>query len=353
MQKLTRNRIVLLAAMVIVLATAVFCLMRRNNPGVGFLRALSNSTQNQADSSETAAGVNVSSNLSGSPRGPQSSDAAVLLEEWLSSPAKSDGTGTAEIFGAIIQSLRNYPNGNAAFYQRVKQLLEDRALDLGRKQELISMLDRAATPAAFELLAALAQHNLPADLKRAVLNAISNAGEYYWDKQASLQIAPMLQQMWLQSNDVDLLRSVAAALAKIGDAASVNTLMQVAMRNSSSVTDIEGSSDPRASAAWMALQRLRDPEVVPVILEQLRSSTNTLEMSLSADLLASMGTVEGTQALLSWAQGAGDNYVPIVREAVARIGTYDCIQYLKSALAQNPGFNSGLIKAAFLSKVKA
>jgi hypothetical protein len=284
--------------------------------------------------------------------GSQDGDALNLLEEWLQSIGKNDGNNGAINIYIVIPSLRNNPNGNTAFYQRVRQVLERSSIDNAKKQELIMALDRAATPAAARLLAELSQLNLPTGLRQSVLGALANIGEYYWDKQSLATVIPTLQQLWLQSEDPELLRSVATALAKIGDAASINVLLQIVLSDTKSMNDIEHSNDPRTLAAWFALQRLQNPDAVPVLQKNLQSSVNLFEASISANLLAGMGSNDAVQALLSWAEGAGDKYAPVVRNAFARIGIEDSRQYIRSVLDQNPVFKSNLVRSAIIATLK-
>jgi hypothetical protein len=284
--------------------------------------------------------------------GSQTGNGVVLLEEWLKLIVNNDGSNPVDLMQEMIQSLHGNPNGNAAFYQRARQVLEVGSIDAFKKQELIMALDRAATPAAIQLLAEWSQRELPANLKQSVMNAIAHVGDYYWEKQLLPEVVPILQQLWLQSEDPELLKAVAMAMANAGGAASINSLMETVLNNSKSLADIEHSNNPRVAAAWSSLQGLHNPDVVPALQRELQSGTSSLEVSVFAELLGGMGNIEATQALLSWAQGAADKYASIAHDAFAKTPTYDCLEYLNSALAQNPAFKSSLVKAAVLSALK-
>jgi len=132
---------------------------------------------------------------------------------------------------------------------------------------------------------------------------------------------PLFSSSGLNSDDPEALRAAAAALAKVGDAASINVLMDAVLSKSNSLADVENSSDARISAAWSALRSLYNPEVVPTLQSRLESGASSLEVSMAASLLAGWGTVEtpeARQALLSWAKGAGDELAPIARHAFAK-----------------------------------
>jgi hypothetical protein len=360
MMKLTWRRIALFGALVLVLAAVGAYVLRDFGFAWNPLNGRNGAVQQNATAASdqgTPGGMAAGSGnaypvAGGRSAGSQSGVALGLLEEWVKSITKNEGSGAPELIQSIMQSLHDNPNGNAAFYQRLRQVIEDQSIDASRKLELIAALDRAATPAALQLLVELSQGNLPANLKQVALNAIAHTGEYYWDKQSLAQVAPVLQQLWLQSEGPELLRSVAMAMAKVGDAASINALMETVLNNSRSLADIEHSNDPRISAAWAALKGNQSPGLIPVLQGELQSSTNGLQASVAANLLAGMVQVEATQALFSWAQGAGDKYATVAGEAFAKIQTYDSLQFLNSALAQNPPFKSNLVRTAILAAVK-
>ena len=355
--KLTWKRFVLFGALILALATAGVYLLRdyglTRNPFNRRSGEIPQQNTAPALSVQIAPGSDASNAASRSQLADLQLDEAVAqLEDWLKLTPGNVGSINHDFVRALMQSLHNNPQGNAAFYVRIRQLLGDPNIDSARKQELIAALDRAASPVAVQLLSELSRQNLPAELKQSVLIALSNVGDYYWDKASFAEAVPILTELWSQSEDPELLRSVASALGKVGDAASINILMETALSGAGSIADIERSGDPRISAAWSALKNLHNDDVIPILQTILESDANNLRTSISANLLAGMGSIESTQALISWAQGAGDGYAPIAREAFSRIGTYDSLQYLNSVLAQNPSFKSKQVQTAIMSVLK-
>jgi hypothetical protein len=285
----------------------------------------------------------------------ESGDAVGWLQNWQDSIKKNDPSIVRGSPLEVAQSLRNNVGSNEPFYANIRQILMDPSIDDVKKRELIFTLDRTATLASFQFLTELSRMNLSPSLKEAVLKAIANTGSYHWDKETIAQVSPALRQFWLQSEDPEILRSVAVAMAKIGDSLSVNALIDAVLSNSKSIADIEHSNNARVSAAWSALESLSSPEIVPTLQQKLLSNANTLEVSVSANLLAKMGdagNMEARQALISWAQGVGDQYASIVQDAFSKLGTLDCKQYIEAALAQNLGFKSSTVKSVILSTLK-
>jgi hypothetical protein len=251
-----------------------------------------------------------------------------------------------------IERVRNNPPGNSAFYQRVRNILEDPTIEEAKKLEVISTLDRIATPAALQLLAELSQQHLSTTLKSAVLGAIARVGEYYWDKQSLEQAYPILIQLWSQSDDPEILKSVAAAMTKLGDPASINVLLDTVLNNSKSMAGIENSKDVHISAAWFALQNTYNSEVVAMFQQRLQSGANILQTTVCANLLAgyaNLGYVDAREDLISWAKNAGDQYASAAHDAFSKFATLESQNYLKAALAQNLSFKSSLVKSAILS----
>jgi hypothetical protein len=282
--------------------------------------------------------TDVASSLSG--------DAVVLLEDWLQALAKT-GLSNPDSIQRIAVRLRSNPNGNAAFYGRVRQIMADPSLGPDRKLELIIALDRAATPAALGFLIELEKYNLPESLRQSVLNAIASAGEYYWDQKSLDQAIPLLQQAWNQSADPDALRSIAKAMSR--DVTGIEFLIETILSKTNSPEDPQQSSNPWVSSASTALQNLQDPGFVPVLQRRLQSSKSLQEASLYATTLAGMPLNEAAEALLSWARGAGDGFAPVARDAFSKIGPFGNLQDIISAVSQDPSFKSNLVKAAILT----
>jgi hypothetical protein len=282
----------------------------------------------------------------------QTGEAVALLEEWLTAISRGNSSSAADLAQAMIEFLHSNPEGNRAFYQRARQVLDDGSIDVTSKAALLWVLDRAATPAAIKMLAEWYKPDLPAELKSSVYRAIANIGQYYWKKE-SLPIAiPILEQLWMQSNDPNILSAVATALSNVGISESIDVLMTTLLNDGITASDIEKSSDPRVSAAWRSLQVLQNPNVISIFQQRLQESTNRLETSVYAGLLAGMGQTDATQALLSWARGAGDQQAPIAEYAFGKITSFECLQSINSALAQNTVFKSSLVKEAVLSTLE-
>ncbi|NWG13789.1 MAG: hypothetical protein HXY20_09665 [Acidobacteria bacterium] len=265
--------------------------------------------------------------------------------------AEKEGMQAGFISQSLSDILHANPGGYATFYRRAQRVLNDPVVDIETKQGLIRLLSRAATPAAVQLLADLWRQGVPERLEPSILAAISEVGDYFWSKGSFPEVAPTLLQLWRQSQDPRMLSAVAAAMANMADPGSLEVLFEAVLGAGKSPAELQRSSDPRVSAAWSALQRLHTTDSAAAVASRLRSGTSAGETAITANVLAGIGQIEATQALLSWATGLGDGYVPLVREAFARVRTAECVNYLKSAMSSNPAFASELVRQAILAEL--
>jgi hypothetical protein len=358
--KLTLSRPILFGGFLV--ATIIFGLLilRDHNPAwKQFLRRNAASEQQGTSTvlgegaveGEKAPGYGSTANwLGGRTNNSDRGNAAVLLEQWLAALSIRDGSENP-LSQQIIESLHTNPDGNSLFYQQAQQILEDASIDVATKQALIWIMDRAATPAAINRLAEWCQPSLPIELRTPAYRAIADTGQYFWDEGSLSQAIPILQQLWARSDDPGMFDAVGTALSRIGNSESVNFLLD-AVLSAGNMAEIEHSSDPRVSAAWLSLQRLGKPELIPFFQEKLQSSTSLLEASVCAGLLGGMEQTDALQALLSWARTAGDEYAPVAQRAFARIGTSASLQYINSALTQNSIFKSSLVRSTVLSAIR-
>jgi len=286
-------------------------------------------------------------------RGSRARNPVDLFEEWMASLSRKDATDSGAIAQALGELLRGNPHGNDEFYRRVRRVFFDSSTSPRTRQELVRLLDRAATPAAAQFLLELAQQDLPPSLRQTLLSALSSIGDYYWDKGFRSELTPMLLEAWLQAQDPPLLEALAAAMAKTAVPEGINQLLDTVLARGKTLLEIQRSRDPRVSAAWSALESLQNPDVIPILASHLpQDAAGTTEAVICAGLLASMGRIEATEALLSWARGAGDSCASLIRDVFAKIQTFEALEFLRAAMAQNQSFKSGYVRQAILSALK-
>jgi hypothetical protein len=161
--RLTQRKVILFGGLL--LGIAIICayfLVNNNSIRIPFLginstlpqQNSSNSSSPGASGSGTATNSGYLGTLMGSKQtAGQPGKALALLEEWLAAIARNDKENQAALIQSMIETLHANPEGNPAFYQRIRQLLNDSFFDAANKQSLVWILDRAATASAIKLLA--------------------------------------------------------------------------------------------------------------------------------------------------------------------------------------------------------
>lgn len=279
-------------------------------------------------------------------------DAGRLFEDWLAATLKRDGMNSEKTGRLLSEVLHRYSIANQAIFKRILQTLNDPSIDSITKFAILEIIKRAATPSSLRFLLDISKLNLPSDIKQSVLNAISQTGDYYWDKQSYPEIAPMLLQSWMQAQDTAELGALSGAIARVGDVTGINQMLDAVLKKGATLEEIRGSEDARAIAALNALSMVHNPDIIPSISQRLTSEgISSAEASICARLLASTQSVDAARCLLEWAQNADDSYTVTIRETFAGIWDSRSLEYISLTMpAMN--FKSASVQAAILSALK-
>lgn len=278
------------------------------------------------------------------------SRARQILEEWLASFDSNQPAPNAPSFIELTGIIHRAGSENDWLYTRARQILMDPSLSHESKLKLISALTQSATPEAVQLFTDLSRTNLPEDLREAIIYAISQVGDYYWDKSSLPEVAVPIMNLWRETKDPQLLGALATALGRIGNENAINYLFDSVLNQGTTLAEIQKSTDPKAVAALSVLDRLTNPMVVPTIEARLSSSNNTAETVICAKILASVGQGEAIQYFLAWIKNAGDSYAPFVADMLAYLPSTGR-EYLNVAMAQDTIFKSNQVKQAVLKVV--
>ncbi|MGZ8242749.1 HEAT repeat domain-containing protein [Methylomagnum sp.] len=215
--------------------------------------------------------------------------------------ATADAAGDRETALAALATLeRRAQLGDDA----VPRLLLD---SLGRfsadkRQALVRLLGRIATPAALAALFELTRPGAEPTLRRAALAEISRVGTHTYDNgEYPMELSPPLEQRLPQAaNDSELLAAVAGGLASIGAASGVEALLET----------IESRPDePQSHIIARQLAAVRNPAAVAPLATRLNGDAGSLApvAETAGNALAAMGDPAATEALLDWAARAEDD----------------------------------------------
>lgn len=280
----------------------------------------------------------------------ESREALEVFQEWLAALAKNDGTRAGKIAQALSRSLHKESRNNAEIYLRIRQMLGDPSVSMDAKMGLIQILSRAATPQALALFLEMTKANLPENLKQWIFNALSETGEYWWDKTSYPEVTPMLLKAWGDARNPELLQALTTAIAKVGDLSGINQLFDAILDQGQTLAQIQESRDARVQAALSALGNVRNPDLVSAIAGRLTAGNSEAEAAICTGILASIQNVEATRALLEWAQNADSSSTALIQSAFSRIWDSDCLDYLASTVPLTR-FRSGQVQSAVLGSI--
>lgn len=253
---------------------------------------------------------------------------------------------------ALIDILHNDRDGTLDFYIEARRILTNPGIDASEKQELIHVLNRAATPEAIRLIAELIQEGAPDELKLDLYEAISMVGEYFWDREDVYQTSDSILMLLSDVQDQNLLNALTRALGNIGDETSLNILFDTAFSQEGNLETLRNSNDPAVTAALAALQRIHNPDSAPIITDRLTDSTNSAEIALCAGILDSIQEPVGTQYLLSWAQNADYFDASLILDVFWQVSPPG-LDYLRTINVRNLDFRSDDVKNSVLAALDA
>ncbi len=173
---------------------------------------------------------------------------------------------------------------------------------------LIGALEGAATKESVELLLRIA-NNAPDLETRQSAATLSGVGTLGHD---GPELSPILERTWRETGDATLIRSTAAAMAKMGRPSGVELLLSAALAT-------EDRDKERAIAAKAALLKVYQREAVPPLAARLAGQPPTSDaVKLVAPILAGTNGTEGQKALVEWLQSRPENAAPLVEQLFLR-----------------------------------
>jgi len=156
------------------------------------------------------------------------------------------------------------------------------------------VLSSAATKEAADLLIYEATTQMETELKNGAKGSISGLG----GGGSREFLSPMIEPLWQQSYDPQLLNAVAVAMAEEGAPSSINVLLPAAAAP-------DGQDDVRRAAAVWALTKVYTKNAVPLLAEALDSSPmGSRTHTLAFTTLTQFVDGAAAQALMHWLQAA-------------------------------------------------
>ena len=122
----------------------------------------------------------------------------------------------------------------------------------------------------------------------------------------------MIEPLWRDSKDAELIQAVASAMANAAAPSSIELLLPAAAAPA-------GQDDVRRSAASSALNKVFRADAVPPLEAALRNSPpgSTLN-AIALYTLSQIGDKTAPQAVISWLQAADKSAAPLVDDWIVR-----------------------------------
>lgn len=174
------------------------------------------------------------------------------------------------------------------------------------RELLIGALESASTKETVELLVKIAA-TAPEKEIRDSAGALAGVGD---SGKGGATLSPVLEKVWLETNNPNQLSSTASSMAKIGVPSGIELLLSAAL-------DTDGQDKARSIVARRALWEVYLPNAVPPLVSRLTNQPPTSETAkLVAPLLVRIDDAAGSKALVEWLQGRSEDATQLIQDLV-------------------------------------
>ncbi len=249
-------------------------------------------------------------------------DLATIFQRFLDAGRiEHDPMKQSAIQGIMTQAMKEQTL-SPEFLERMRKFVADSSNSKLERGSVISAFGSAGTKdgAEFVIWAAMAQPNK--ELRDGALHNISNLGgggsrEY---------LPPRIEPLWRESNDTQLLKAVAIAMAQEGAPSCIKLLLPAAAAP-------DGQDDMRRDAAVWALTKVYTKNAVPPLAAAL--DTNPLGSrthTLAFTTLSQIGDESAARAVMSWLQAADGRAAQLATQWITQAHADSQLQAAEAAL---------------------
>lgn len=236
----------------------------------------------------------------------------------------------------LVYAIReNSPNPE--FLKQIEDFIKEDSNSVSEREQLIFVLAGAATKESVEILLRVASTLPNQELKKFASDAVrTSVGGLRGDGIFHEELSPLLERTWRESQDQNLLISVAVAMTKVGAASSVSLLLDAALA-------APGQDDVRGRAAQGALASttILNPNAVRSLEELLMAeSPGSVASQFSADTLARSGIPAAAEVLSQWLRTANESVAPQAQRYAAHARTPALLKVFESILDPTVPFRS-------------
>ena len=247
-------------------------------------------------------------------------------------------------------------NSNGPVYQQLSALLGSDALPLATKMEIASILGSVQTPQSVQLILGAYQQASDDKLREILGNQAGRTGDNLWAGRFHEDLSPPLEAAWpLAKDNSKLAQALANGLAKVGTPTGVQLLVNEILHSAQTIQDLSDLKDLRGQAAFLALNKVRNPNAVSIFANGLlNADSSELERYVCGLSLAAMGKAEATQVLLRWAATASDQETPWAEQWFGKMRDAASFDLVGASLSPANGvkFASATIQSAVVAGQK-
>lgn len=272
-----------------------------------------------------------------------------LINQWRVVVNSTDDVVTNGLLSrALSFRLQADPNEKAAYVEGATYLL-DSSNSIESRIELVKIMGRAATAGALQVLVDTASDALRSkDLEPEISIQISKIGENRWGNKFHPELTEIYEQALARAPiNSNMAAAALSGLASVGSMNAVSRLITDILNVAKTTDELAAHREDRnLSAALSAVEKIRNPESIPVLVKGLRDQdSKDMELLMSGAGLSTMGDPKATEALLKWAQLAREDMAPLARTWFARTRDTASFEVIERALGQQVPFSSPKVKA--------
>lgn len=144
----------------------------------------------------------------------------------------------------------------------------------------------------------------------------------------------MIEPLWKESQDADLLKAVAEAMAREAAPSSIELLLPAMAAD-------DGQDDKRRMAAFGAIPKIYRADAVPALESALKNNPPGSKMNaIALSTLGQIGDKSAGQAVIGWLQAADNNAAPLVPGWIGRASGGGHLPAAEAALNPSVPFRS-------------
>jgi len=152
-------------------------------------------------------------------------DFPIIMQTFLDAGRVEHDDGKQDMVRRILSGAMRERTPPPAFLAQLKAFIEDGSNTIRERDQMIAALGDAATVESESLLISEARVLTDKSLKDSAIGEIGGLG----DLSDNENLAPPLNQLWLESKDQQMLMSVSLSMAKISAPSSINLLLSAAL----------------------------------------------------------------------------------------------------------------------------